>query len=172
MTGAMGAQHSTRVAIAWVMSQCRRKILGTTQRDYHETAHAKGEQDSAGAHVKQKCAMAVIRQEAVIRNARDMYDYLRQNFTESTRKNSEVKRRVFFYIEGNITRKGRAFQPVPENRKIHSIQSQGNGKLLIRKRSCYCDHCIAEDYSLHFFFCIVWEACLKSPFVEALELLD
>ncbi len=117
-----------------------------TLRHYYETAHAKGEQDSAGAHVKQKCAMAVIRQEAVIRNARDMYNYLQQNFTQSTRTNSEVKRRVFFYIEGDITRKGRAFQPVPENRKIHSIQSQGNGKLLIRKRSCYCDHCIVKDY--------------------------
>ena len=127
-----------------------------TNREYFETAHAKGEQDSGGAHVKQKCAMAVIRQEATIGCARDMYEYLSQNFTQPMRSDSEVKRRVFFYIEGNIPRKGREFQPVPENRQIHSIVSNGDGKLLIRKRSCYCDNCLTQNY----------EHCLNKNIVD------
>ena len=119
-----------------------------TWRNFFETSHAKGEQDSAGANVKQKCAMAVIRQEATIGSPKEMFEYLSNNFTDPVCSKSEVKRRVFFHIEGDISRKGRTFQAVPENRKIHSILSDGDGKLLLRKRSCYCDNCLDQKFEM------------------------
>ena len=39
-----------------------------TQRNYFETSHAEGEQDAAGAHIKQRAAMAVVRNEATIQS--------------------------------------------------------------------------------------------------------
>ena len=37
-----------------------------TQRNYFEISHAKGEQDAAGAHIKQNASLAVVRKEATI----------------------------------------------------------------------------------------------------------
>ncbi|KAL9978088.1 hypothetical protein ACROYT_G015569 [Oculina patagonica] len=48
--------------------------------NYFKTTHAKGEQDAAGAHIKQKVTQAVIRQTATIRNAKEMHEYLSQSF--------------------------------------------------------------------------------------------
>ena len=45
------------------------------QRNFFETSYAKGEQDAAGAHIKQKVTQAVIRRSAAIRNANDMHEY-------------------------------------------------------------------------------------------------
>ena len=39
------------------------------QRNYFETSHAKGEQDAAGSHVKQKVSQAVLTRSATINNA-------------------------------------------------------------------------------------------------------
>ncbi len=41
-------------------------------------------------------------------------------------------------------------------RQIHSIVSNGNGKLLIIKRSCYCDSCLTQNY----------ENCLNKNIVD------
>ena len=42
--------------------------------------HAKGQQDAAGANVKQKVSHVVLRKTAVIRNAKDMKEFLEENF--------------------------------------------------------------------------------------------
>lgn len=51
------------------------------QRNFLETSHAKGEQDAAGANVKQKVSNAVLRKTAVIRNAKDKKEFLEENFS-------------------------------------------------------------------------------------------
>ena len=43
-----------------------------TQRSYFETSHAKGEQDAAGSHVKQRVSQAVLQRKARITNAESM----------------------------------------------------------------------------------------------------
>lgn len=50
------------------------------KRSYFETSHAKGEQDAAGDNVKKKVSQAVLRK-TVIRNAKDMTDFLTENFS-------------------------------------------------------------------------------------------
>ena len=43
-----------------------------TQRSCFETSHAKGEQDAAGSHVKQRVSQAVLQRKARITNAESM----------------------------------------------------------------------------------------------------
>ena len=75
------------------------------QRSYFETSHAKGEQDAAGANVKQNVSQAVLRKTAVIRNAKNMKDFLAENFTTpaassfvSRNQAIGLSRRVFLYV--------------------------------------------------------------------------
>lgn len=54
----------------------------TVQRNYFATSHAKGEQDAAGSHVKQKATFAVLSRKATLSNAKDLCDFLKENFSE------------------------------------------------------------------------------------------
>ena len=47
-----------------------------TKRNYFETFHAKGEQDAAGAHIKQRAAMAVVCNEVIIQSDKDLFEFL------------------------------------------------------------------------------------------------
>ena len=74
------------------------------QRSYFETSHAKGEQDAAGDNVKKKVSQAVLRK-TVIRNAKDMSDFLTENFSTpsassfaSQTKAVGLAQRVFFFV--------------------------------------------------------------------------
>ena len=75
---------------------CSLKKLGyVVHRSFFATSHAKGEQDAAGSHVKQKATSEVLRCNAIIGNAEDLCAFLRANFSEhsssssfSSRKNS------------------------------------------------------------------------------------
>ena len=124
-----------------------------TLRNYFETSHAKGPQDGAGANLKHKADMAVIRREVVIQNARDLFDFAKANLTlpSSTRFQSQVvklKRRVFFFVtEHDRDRPFRMFKEVRNNRSIHSILASGPERSLqIRKLSCYCESCLLTKY--------------------------
>lgn len=128
-------------------------------RNYFETSHAKGEQDAAGSHVKQKVSQAVLRRTTTIKSAKSMHEYLEQNFTQraassfNARANAvQLKRRVFFYVpaegEGAVdrNRQGRKFKEARGIRKWHCVKSlPQQEKVLVRYRSCYCDNCIVED---------------------------
>lgn len=62
-----------------------------TIRKYFETSNAKGPQDGAGANLKYKCDMAVIKRQVVIQDARDLYNFAEKEFhnTAPTRYQSE-----------------------------------------------------------------------------------
>lgn len=75
------------------------------QRNYFETSHANGEQDSAGSHVKQKVSQAVLRRIATITSARSMHDFLVQHFSQpapssfsARTKSVQLKRRIFHFV--------------------------------------------------------------------------
>ena len=130
-----------------------------TQRSYFETSHAKGEQDAAGSHMKQRVSQAVLQRKARITHAESMYKYLVENFTlpvassfDSRTKAVELKRRVFFFVpsegEGAVDRNrpGRQFRSVPGIKKWHCVKSLPQlEKVLTRHRSCYCTDCILDD---------------------------
>ena len=125
-----------------------------TIRNYYETSHAKGPQDGAGANLKHKADMAVIKGNEIIQNARDLFDYAERNLKEPApsryqSENVTLKRRIFFYVDKvNRDRPYRLFTEVKGNRSIHSIISTCESNSLdVRQLSCYCNHCIDGDYS-------------------------
>ncbi|EDO34354.1 predicted protein [Nematostella vectensis] len=129
------------------------------QRSFFETSHAKGEQDAAGSHVKQKTSQAVLRRKAKINSAKDMYAYRVANFTEpaatsyaARRTATQLTRRVFFYVpakgEGAVSRNrdGRKFKEAKGIRKWHCVKTlPQQEKVLVRHRTCYCVSCIVKD---------------------------
>ena len=135
-----------------------------TVRNYFETSHAKGPQDGAGANLKHKADMAVIKRQEVIQNAKDLFKFAEKNLktpapSRYQSENVHLKRRIFFYVEQvNRDRRRRYFKEVKGNRAIHSVLS-GTTSCCIRTRqlSCYCENCIEEEY----------EACKNSDYVSA-----
>ena len=102
------------------------------QGNFFATSHAKGEQDAAGSHIKQKVSQAVLRRTTTIKNAKEIYDYLLQNFchpavsTFSTRtKSAQLKRRIFFHApntrnDNSVTKFFQTFS-LPFNPKLSVI---------------------------------------------------
>ena len=68
-----------------------------TIRNYFETSHAKGPQDGAGANLKFKADMAVIRRQKVIQNARDLFEFAQENLRVPSEKAS-LSRRIYFTL--------------------------------------------------------------------------
>ena len=129
------------------------------QRNYFETSHAKGEQNVAGSHVKQKVSQAVLTRSATINNAKAMHKFLTEKFTQpaassfTARTNSvQLKHRVFFYVPGKgegaviRNRPGRKFKEVKGIRKLHCIKTGSEQeKVLVRQHSCDCISCTHDD---------------------------
>ena len=100
-------------------------------RHFFETSHAKGEQDAAGANIKQHATLAVLRHETSITSAKDLCDYLSRTFRNPTSQSRSVtlKNRVFFHVpvdgDGAVPRgsQGRSFKEFQGIRKIHSIRT-------------------------------------------------
>ena len=120
-------------------------------RHFFETSHAKGEQDAAGANIKQRAALAVIREEATIKSAKDLYDFLKEKFSLPTTSNASLSKRLFFYIpvrgEGSVVRRpDRTFKELKGIRKLHSVKTTSSQcKIFTRERSCLCVGCINGD---------------------------
>lgn len=69
-----------------------------TIRNYFETSHAKGPQDGAGANLKFKADMAVIRRQKIIQNAVDLYEFAQEQLQVPSERAS-LSRRIFLYVE-------------------------------------------------------------------------
>ena len=131
-----------------------------TIRNYFETSHAKGPQDGAGANLKFKADMAVIRRQAVIQNAADLYQFAQEKLKVPSGKAS-LSQRVFFYVgEHERERPRRYFKEIRGNRAIHSILANGQSEhLKLRELSCYCDNCIGGHF----------DDCENALYVESWE---
>ena len=118
-----------------------------TIRNYFETSHAKGPQDGAGANLKSKADMAVIRRQQVIQNAKDLFNFAQENM-QLPLPGVSLSRRIFFYVETHDRdRPHRQFKEIKGNRSIHSILADGQGgNLKVRGLSCYCDFCLRNEF--------------------------
>lgn len=157
-TDGCAAQYKSRHCIG-DLSCCLADYGFNVQRSYFETSHAKGEQDAAGANVKQKVSQAVLRKTAVIRNAKEMKDFLAENFTTpaassfaSRTQAVGLSRRVFFYVptkgeEAVVRRRqDRTFKALQGIRKLHCVKTTAEqGRVFVRDRTCYCIDCIIGD---------------------------
>ncbi|KAK3753750.1 hypothetical protein QZH41_005245 [Actinostola sp. cb2023] len=134
-------------------------------RHFFETSHAKGEQDAAGANIKHRATLAVLRRETSINSAKDLHDYLSQHFVSPTSQSTSttLKKRVYFHIpvtgEGSVNRnrQDRTFKELKGIRKLHSIQTTPSQcKFLTRHRTCMCQNCLLGQN----------ESCENSDFVD------
>ena len=77
------AQYKSRHCMGSHVLLSNKDFGVVTQRNYFETLHTKGEQDAAGAHIKQRAAMAVVQNEATTQSGHDLYSLLSSNLTRS-----------------------------------------------------------------------------------------
>ncbi|CAH3173995.1 unnamed protein product, partial [Porites evermanni] len=101
-----------------------------TIRNYFETSHAKGPQDGAGANLRHKADMAVIKGQGVMQKAEDLYNFAQNNLKtpSPSRYQSEyvqLKRRIFFFVE--------KVNPDP-GEEYYLLKMTGNGPEHLRKR--------------------------------------
>ena len=95
-----------------------------TIRNYFETSHAKGPQDGAGANLKHKADMEIIKRNVIIQNAEDLFKFAENNLkapapSRYQSENVQLKRQIFFYVDKvNRDRRGRYFKEVKGNRAI------------------------------------------------------
>ena len=99
-------------------------------RNYFETSHAKGPQDGAGANLRHKADIAVIKGQEVIQKAEDIYNFAQNNpkTLSPSRYQSEyvqLKRRIFFFVE--------KVNPDP-GEEYYLLKITGNGPEHLRKR--------------------------------------
>ncbi len=133
------------------VGQSFRDFLIETIRNYYETSHGRGEQDSAGGQVKMKARLAVIRREGTFKSAQDLCIFMTQRFSmpESSMSQYKLVARQFHVVEEKDLEFRRAFKPIKGNRQIHSIRPKkdSEGKeLYVKSKSCYCATCIDEQY--------------------------
>ena len=83
-------------------------------RKYFETSHARGPQDTTGGYVKIHTDIAVLRGSHIVQNARDVYEFAKDNLNQTSDK-AKCARRVVKYLE--TINRDRRFRPVKDNRK-------------------------------------------------------
>ena len=147
------------------LSYCLADFGCQVDRHFFETSHAKGEQDAAGANVKQRATLAVLQRKVTIASAKDMFDYLSENFAHPTPTSAGIslKKRKYLYIptedEGSVPRKrqGRSFKELKGIQKVHSVQTtETQCKVFTRHRTCVCFECLQYES----------EHCENSEFVD------
>ncbi len=116
-------------------------------RNFYETSHAKGPQDAAGGFLKRQADMAVLRSQATIQHAKDLFTFSMDKLQDP--KSGIYSRRVFRYVKEIPRLPVRDdYSPVLQNRKIHQIAAFSDmpSTLVIKHLSCYqCDSCLAGN---------------------------
>ena len=84
----------------WLFSQRNIK----TDRVYFESSHGKGPSDGVGGVTKAICSIAVSAQKELIRNAKEMYEFLHLKHTVEDKPHEEghISCRKYFFIEKKV----------------------------------------------------------------------
>lgn len=137
------------------------------QRHYFESSHGKSSADGISAVVKSAATRAVTYRKAVIRNAKEFYDFSNDNLTsvgEGVFPSEIVKyknsNREFHYIQKE---KIQQYRDIPERdlktvkgtMMLHCVKACKPYEVKVRDSSCFCKSCISED-----------EVCDNKEFVD------
>ena len=119
-------------------------------RNFFGSRHGKGPSDGESAVVKRQAANAIKTGQAVIDNARAMYEFCVKSLTKSAEGSCAEThfRRTFFWVDSkSISRnRGRVGSTVKGTRSIHCVRSIEKGFISRRKLSCYCESCLKHNY--------------------------
>lgn len=117
---------------------CYQKLI----RNFFETSHAKGPQDAAGGFLKNQADLAVIRGTCIIQDAKGLYLFAKEKL-ETPKDSTNVRRRIFEYVEEIPREKARLYKPLTGIRSVHQLVAVISGENYIRPLSCYnCEDCI------------------------------
>ena len=116
------------------------------ERHFFGSRHGKGPSDGMSGLIKHHVDSAVKSNQAVVRNAEEMFDYLQQSFTKDPSEPCSHSRRVYFLVrDGTVDRPrlDRMVKTVAGTRHIHCVRSTGLEDFTIDTRplSCFCPGC-------------------------------
>jgi len=121
------------------------------EHHYYESCHGKSAADGLSAVVKHAVTYAVTKRKALVRNAREFFDYCTENLTQvavnaafpSQKTLSKNSSRKFFYLENvNRDRPQQHTKTVKGTMKIHSARGTGQPyQIRTRQLSCFCSFC-------------------------------
>jgi len=159
-TDCCASQYRSKHSFAELLRECSSGM--NVKYHYFESSHGKSASDGLGAVVKHSATMAVTRREAVIRNARELYDYCVANLETvgdglfaSRRKDYDSSRRKFFFLESSEIVRSENLEnvnAVEGTMQIHSVRESSLRKTAIETRqlSCACGYCMySEGITVH-----------------------
>ena len=89
--------------------------------------------------------MAVVRGQYLIQNAENLFKFAQEKL-QNPKRVSNVKRRIFKYVDEIPRMQPRLYKPLPGIRSIHQLISNGSGDNFVRYLCCYdCEECLEGD---------------------------
>ena len=107
--------------------------------------HGKGASDGESAVLKSSASTAVKNRRAIIRNAKELYEYAKENLTiePTVGKCTHFVRTILFVPNVDHNRdRNRECKTVPGTRKVHCIKTVKDGVVATRNLTCCCTACI------------------------------
>jgi hypothetical protein len=130
-----------------VVSNCEHEM----QHEFFASGHGKNSCDGLGGMIKRSVAEHIAASEAIIKNAKDLYNYMDKHLSvQKVDTQCTHKLRTFFHVD-KIERSDEGKDDlvrIPYTRQLHSLK-KGNkpGEVLYRDLSCFCEGCERNDGS-------------------------
>ncbi len=130
------------------------------ERSFFGSRHGKGPADGLAAVVKQACTQAIKAKRAVITNANDMHEYVKESMTlDSPAKSGCAHKLQTFFLVQNIDRQPCSTDAsgIVRTRKLHDVVVVARGMVKTRNLSCFCSACIDQLSGLE---------CINTKYVD------
>ena len=115
------------------------------ERSYFGSRHGKGPADGCAGVVKSMVRTAVMAKKVTIQNAKQMFDYCKDNLTKDGEGCCHAKR-TFFHVVTIPQASKMKLLPIKGTRAIHNVQATGKkGHVMVRNLSCYCTGCVNDE---------------------------
>jgi len=149
-TDGAASQYKGKTAFGYLARKSSKVI-----RNFFGSRHGKGPCDLAGGIVKSAVRRAVNARKAIIRNAKEMYEYCKDHLAVpaggSSGCSGKHMRRSFFYVQSSSIKRGNEedlkVKTVKGTRKIHSVSNipGKSSKILVRNLTCLCQSCTNDE---------------------------
>ena len=129
----------------------------TINRKFFGSEHGKNECDAEIGILNQAVDRAIVAKHALINNAKDLYDFCKENLENE----DPFSKRTFLFVsvgEVNRDRPQTKAKTIPNTRKIHQMINVKTQKDKVRNLSCFCRNCELGN-----------KDCLNSKYVNPYE---
>ena len=117
-----------------------------TIRYFWETSHGKHKADGAGGVVKNAAKMAVVRKNALIRSALELYRFCDEHLKIENEERRTVVREFYYIQKGDVKRNViGSWKTVKGTRGFHEVHGNDSQaqNLLVRDIGCACEGCLS-----------------------------